>query len=84
MNAVIEEIADKLPQCFGSTDLEFASHPLEIESAKEVLQLVLENNLPSSSFKKLIKRYLESKGASSFHIDEQIEKALLLETYLDD
>lgn len=77
----MDELKSKVPGCFGSTDLKFAGHPTEIERAREVLKIAMENHLSFFNFMMLFQNYLESKGADKGHIKRQLNKVAKVESY---
>ena len=65
---------ERVPGCFGNTDLIFAGHPLDENRAFDLLATLREGNVGWSEAKSAFRDHLEREGASTDHISNQISK----------
>jgi cation transport regulator ChaC len=77
----MEKIKKLIPRCYSTTDLIFAGHPNEIESAQEILNTALKEDLGFEDYLNLHIEYLKSKGVTDEHLEEQEERLKDLSTY---
>lgn len=72
---------NKIANAFGCEDKKFASHPIDLEKAAELLFTAIEENASYTEYVSAIKEWLESHGCSSLHIDKEIEKVESISSY---
>ena len=64
-----------VPGCFGMADLMLARHELDENSAKSMVRAAKESGAIISGITEAIEIYLNSEGASSAHINNELEYA---------
>ncbi|ONF47785.1 hypothetical protein [Methylobacterium radiotolerans] len=60
--------------CFGETDLIFAGHPNDEERAFQWLADLRKRSVGWKAARAQVVEYLESRGASASHVQQQTEK----------
>lgn len=66
---------------YGSIDHIFAGHPADIGRAAVLIVEAINEDLGLEDYIQLHKDYLKSKGCSTAHIDEQIERVKDIGSY---
>lgn len=66
---------DLVPACFGAADLRFARHALDEARAKNMIRAARESGSTITDITEAIEAYLDSKDASSSHIDGELAYA---------
>jgi len=77
----MDTLKEKIPGCFGVADLKFAEHPNEIERAREVLKIAMENRLSFINYLRLFEDFLKSKGLSEPKVKRQLNRVAKVENY---
>ena len=75
-----EELNRRLNGCLGSVDRIFSGHPSDAKAARDMLAWASENGVSMDDMEAELKAILS--GASQSHIDKQVERLKLAETYL--
>lgn len=66
---------------YGTADLEFAGHDLDIERARKSLSEAAQQNIGYEEYLEIHREYLKGRGANEAHIDEQLEEVQKLSNY---
>jgi hypothetical protein len=66
---------DRLPRCFGSVDLKFASNPADEKRAKDMIREALGAGASNHEILNAIRAYLATEGARYEHIEKQMPSA---------
>ena len=66
---------DRLPACFGSVDLKFASHQADEKRAKDMIREALGSGVSNREILNSIRVYLSTQGANRDHIEKQMPYA---------
>ncbi len=72
---------EQMPGCFGVSDLKFSFHPNDSARARKMLVGAIE---AGASFEDIIdeaEKFLASKSSRQEHIDKQLERMKLLESW---
>lgn len=69
-----------IPSCFGIADLKFARHPLDEARAKSMIKEARKSGSSSEEIIETIRAFLVTQGASSAHIEDELQYAWKLMT----
>lgn len=79
MSQKVKTWESHVPGCFGGSDHIFAGHPAEEKRAKELRKVCSEQRIPMDDVAKAIEHFLKSKKVGDALIQEQVERAKILE-----
>ncbi|MBZ9729992.1 hypothetical protein LB467_09870 [Salegentibacter sp. JZCK2] len=74
-------LAELIKKSYGSADLIFVSHQLEIDYARKSLEAAENENVGYEEFLEKHKEFLRSQNCSDEHIERQILKVQDLSNY---
>jgi hypothetical protein len=79
----MNELERLIAGSYGSEDKEFAKHPLDIQRARQALVEANNTHVGFNDYLELHRTFLQNKGCSAEHIEEQLEEVKEISNYFD-